>query len=156
MDLVFGVCLKYLEDKEDAKDAVMNIFEELVIKLRKHDVHFFKSWLHEVTKNHCLMLLRSSKKHHKIPLDISLMQNAEILHLNGELEKEENLIALHHCIGKLTDEQKRVVELFYINGKCYNEIVNITGLEWNKIRSSIQNGRRNLKLCIDKQKVNNG
>ena len=156
MDLVYGVCLKYLADKEDARDAVMNIFEELVLKLRKHEVHFFKSWLHEVTKNHCLMLIRSSKKSRKAQIDISLMQNDDSLHLNGELDKEENFIYLQKCIGLLADDQKRIVDLFYLKGKCYNEIVNITGLEWNKIRSSVQNGRRNLKLCIDKQKVNNG
>ena len=156
MDLVYGVCLKYLQDPEDSKDAVMSIFEELVLKLRKHDIHFFRSWLYEVSKNHCLMFLRTSKKFKKAQIDITLMQNEETLHLNGELEKEENFASLQYCIGQLSNEQKNIIELFYMKGKCYKEIVSITGIEWNKIRSFIQNGRRNLKLCMDKQKLNNG
>ena len=102
------------------------------------------------------MLLRTSKKFKKAQIDITLMQNEETLHLNGELEKEENFASLQYCIGQLSNEQKNIIELFYMKGKCYNEIVSITGIEWNKIRSFIQNGRRNLKLCMDKQKLNNG
>lgn len=42
MELVYGVCLKYYKDPETAKDSVMQIFEELVPKLRKHEVENFK------------------------------------------------------------------------------------------------------------------
>jgi DNA-directed RNA polymerase specialized sigma24 family protein len=56
-------------------------------------------------------------------------------------------------MGELAIEQRQAVALFYIEGKCYNEISAITGIEWNKVRSYIQNGRRNLKLCIEKQKA---
>jgi RNA polymerase sigma-70 factor (ECF subfamily) len=66
------------------------------------------------------------------------------------LEKEENFKKLEHCLGTLIDEQREAVKLFYLEGKCYNEIVDITGQEWNQVRSFIQNGRRNLKLCMEK------
>ena len=151
MDLVYGVCLQYLKDPENAKDSVLMIFEELVIKLQKHEVNNFKGWLYQLSKNHCLMILRSEKKFTKTQMDVSLMQNEEPVHLNGELEKEENFKQLHYCLGQLVAEQKSVLELFYLEEKCYNEIVSLTGIEWNKVRSFIQNGRRNLKLCMDKQ-----
>lgn len=151
MDLLYGVCLKYLEDTDAAKDAVIDIFEELVTKLQKHEVVNFKAWLYQLAKNHCLMKLRSGKKFMKSQTDVELMQNAEILHLNGELEKEDSFRRLEYCLGQLPADQKKAVELFYLQEKCYNEIVKETGLEWNKVRSFIQNGRRNLKLCMDKQ-----
>jgi RNA polymerase sigma-70 factor (ECF subfamily) len=151
MDLVYGVCLKYLKEPEDAKDAVVNIFEELVGKLLKHDVENFRGWLHQVAKNHSLMRLRSEKKMPMAKIDVSLVQTEENVHLNGELEKEENFRQLQYCLGKLTAEQRKVIELFYLQGKCYNEIVEQTSLEWNQVRSYIQNGRRNLKICMDKQ-----
>ena len=151
MDLVYGVCLKYLKDSENAKDAVLAIFEELVTKLKKHEVTNFKGWLYQLSKNHCLMILRSEKKFSKAQFDVSLMQNEETLHLNGVLEKEQNFKHLQYCLGQLVAEQKNVLELFYMEGKCYNEIVTITGIDWNKVRSFIQNGRRNLKICMDKQ-----
>src|ERR1700742_5242678 len=60
--LVYGVCLKYLQDEEQAKDAVMGIFEELVTKARQHDIKQFNSWLYVVSRNYCLMQLRAGKK----------------------------------------------------------------------------------------------
>ena len=153
MDLVYGVCLKYLKDDEDAKDSTLIIYEELVIKLKKHEVANFKSWMYQLAKNHCLMKLRSEKKWSKVNIDVSLVQNEENVHLNGELEKEENFKQLSFCLEQLGNEQRAVLELFYMQGKCYKEIVEQTGIEWNKVRSFIQNGRRNLKICMDKQKT---
>lgn len=150
MELVYGVCLKYLKDSESSRDSVMQIFEELVVKLKKHDVENFKSWLYQVAKNHCLMQLRTPKNLKTVELPNSLMQNEENVHLNGVLEKEENFKKLEKCLGELSDEQRQMIKLFYLEGKCYNEIVEITGHEWNHVRSFIQNGRRNLKLCMER------
>jgi RNA polymerase sigma factor (sigma-70 family) len=151
MHLVYGTCLKYLKDTESAKDAVMNIFEELMTKLRSHQVDHFRSWLFVVAKNHCLMQLRKDSRTRTTEIPISLMQSEEEIHLNGVLEKENHLIALEDCLDKLPDDQQRSVRLFYLENKCYNEIADITGMEWNRIRSHIQNGRRNLKICVDKK-----
>ena len=151
MDLVYGVCLKYLKNSEAAKDSVMQIFEELVVKLKKHEVENFKSWLYQVAKNHCLMQLRSPKNLKTVEISPTLMQNEENVHLNGVLEREENLEKMEHCLKTLTDDQQTAIRLFYLEGKCYNEIVEATGREWKDVRSFIQNGRRNLKLCMEKQ-----
>lgn len=153
IDLVYGVCLKYLKHPENAQDSTIAIFEELGPKLLKHEVDHFKGWLYTVTKNYCLMHLRSEKKHAIVKFDVELMQSEEAPHLNGVLEKEENFRQLEYCMGQLVTDQRRLIELFYLEGKCYNEIAAITGMEWNKVRSYIQNGRRNLKLCIEKQKA---
>jgi RNA polymerase sigma-70 factor (ECF subfamily) len=153
MDLIYGVCLKYLKEPEDAKDCVLNIFEELVTKLQKHEVENFKSWLYQLAKNHCLMRLRSAKKLQNVKIDPALMQSDEDMHLSGALEKEENFLQLEKCMEQLMDEQRTTIELFYMQGKCYNEIAEETGLEWNKVRSFIQNGRRNLKLCMEKKNL---
>jgi RNA polymerase sigma-70 factor (ECF subfamily) len=153
MDMLYGVCLKYFKDTEIAKDAVLSIFEELITKLQKHDVENFKSWVYQVAKNHCLMQLRKDKKFTKAQIDPDIMQNEEIMHLNGELEKEENFKQLDFCLGQLNKEQRQVLELFYLQNKCYKEIVEQTGLEWNAVRSFIQNGKRNLKICMDQQKL---
>ena len=151
MDLVYGVCLKYLKEPEQSQDAVMQIFEELVSKLKKHEVENFRGWLHQVAKNYCLMQLRTPKNLKTVELPALLMQNEEDVHLNGVMEKEENFQKLEKCMASLSDEQRTMIKLFYLDGKCYNEIVEITGHNWNHVRSSIQNGRRNLKLCMEKK-----
>jgi RNA polymerase sigma-70 factor (ECF subfamily) len=150
MDLLYGVCLKYLKEPELAKDAVMAIFEELALKLRRHEVENFKGWLYALAKNHCLMQLRSAKHLQTKELDPDRMQLKEDVHLNGMLEKEWRLNGLEKCMETLAAEQKKAIELFYLQDKCYKEISQITGTEWNKVRSLIQNGRRNLKICMEK------
>jgi len=150
MDLLYGVCLKYLKQPETAKDAVMQIFEELVTKLPKHEVDNFKSWLYTLAKNYCLMQLRTPKNLKTTEFKVESMQLEEEAHLNGIQLKEENLQKLERCLQTLSTEQKKAVELFYLQNKCYKEIAEATGIEWNKIRSFIQNGRRNLKICMEK------
>ena len=151
MDLVYGVCLKYLKEGEAAKDATMQVFEELVSKLHKYEVENFKSWLHTLAKNHCLMQLRTPKNLKTVEFNTELMQTGEDVHLNGIFQKEEQLKQLEQCMNTLSAEQKQSVELFYLQNKSYKEISDITGTEWNQVRSLIQNGRRNLKICMDKK-----
>ena len=153
MELVYGVCLKYFKEPESAKDGVMQIFEELVVKLKKHEVDNFRAWLHQLAKNHCLMQLRTPKNLKTTEFKADFVQLEENVHLNGVLEKEENFTKLEYCLSTLTPQQETAIRLFYLDGKCYNEIVEITGQDWNQVRSFIQNGRRNLKLCMESQSI---
>ena len=155
LDLLYGVCLKYLGEPETAKDAVMDIFEELAQKLLKHEVAHFKGWLYTLAKNHCLMKLRSAGKTRVQAFDPDHMQTAEELHLKDKLEQEEQFDQLSACIEALPPDQRTVIRLFYLQNKCYKEIETATGMEWNKVRSHIQNGRRNLKICMQQQVATN-
>lgn len=148
-DLVYGTCMKYFKNAETAKDATISIYEELIIKLKKHRVDNFKSWLYVVTKNYCLMQLRKNKQNRMVELPASIMQTEDFSHLDNILEKENELKRLENCMETLNDEQNRVIKLFYLENKCYNEITDSTGMDWNKVRSLIQNGRRNLKICME-------
>jgi len=152
MELIYGVCLKYLKQPEDAQDSVIAIYEELLPKLLKHEVDHFRAWVYTLAKNHCLMRLRSGKKSQTASFDVELMQSEEDLHLGDVLDREENFQLLDYCVAQLQAEQRQAIELFYLRGKCYKEIATETGLEWNRVRSLIQNGRRNLKICMEEGK----
>lgn len=152
VELVYGVCLKYFKDTGMAEDAVMNIFEELVVKAKKYEIKNFRPWLHVLTKNHCLMKLR--KKKIVVSFDPQLMQSDEIVHPNyGESSENGEEKALKGCIEKLPDEQKQCVTWFYLEEKSYKDIAKMTNLELGKVRSYIQNGRRNLKNCMEKAQL---
>src|SRR6201996_2031807 len=146
--LVYGVCLKYLKDEELAKDAVMEIFEELVEKVKNHDVKQFRSWLYVVSRNYCLMQLRAGKKVETVNLD-DVMEFSLVLHPDDN-NREAAMQALEKCMEKLPAAQKQSVDLFYLNEKCYKEITEITGFTLNEVKSYIQNGKRNLKICLEK------
>lgn len=150
MELVYGVCLKYFKEPEEAKDAVINIFEELVTKLKKYEVSNFKSWLYQLAKNHCLMKIRS-RKSQPVTIDVEIMHLGENNHLDHIADKEAQLNGMENCIEQLPSEQKQAIQLFYLKEKCYKEIADLTEKDINKVRSFIQNGRRNLKICMEKQ-----
>ena len=148
MDNVYGVCMKYLQNAEDAQDAVINIFEELVEKVKKYEIENFPGWLYQLARNHCLMKLRKEKNRPRV-VELPVMQFSEVSHLDDVVEKEKSFNKLEHCLEKLNEEQKNAVRMFYLEDKCYKEIEVLTGLDSNKVRSFIQNGRRNLKICME-------
>lgn len=150
MPLVYGLCLKYFKDEELSKDAVMQIFEELIKKLKIHEVSNFKSWLYTLSRNHCLMSIRASSKQEFVSIEENFMENDAFVHLDIDETRENQLHIMEKCIGKLPAEQKDTISLFYLEQKCYKEVSEITGYDLNKVKSYIQNGKRNLKICIEK------
>lgn len=151
MPLVYGVCLKYFKDQEESKDAVMQIFEQLIDKLKAHQVKNFKSWLYVLSRNHCLMELRKNQKMVTVAIDDQFMESDFVLHPNDSVEKEKALSSMEKCLETLSEEQKLSVELFYLQQKSYIEVAEKTGYELKKVKSFIQNGKRNLKTCIEKK-----
>lgn len=151
MPLVYGVCLKYFKEEELSKDAVMEIFEELIQKLKVYEVANFKSWLYVLSRNYCLMQLRKNKKLDVINIDDSFVEIAPLSHPNESEQKEWYLNAMEKCLETLTEEQRTSVSLFYLQQQCYTEVAKNTGYDLKKVKSYIQNGKRNLKICIDKQ-----
>jgi len=174
--LVFGVCMKYLKDEDEAKDGVMQIFEKILTDLHRHNVDNFKGWLYMVAKNHCLMFFRSKKIHVELPkhytgdggddtisddsttfsfgkgnegeMPMELMSG---LHHNGE-DKEKQLTLMEQSIKALKEEQKICVELFYLQEKSYEEVAKATGYTMKEVKSYIQNGKRNLKILMTTQR----
>lgn len=151
--LVYGVCLKYLEDTEDASDAVMSIYEKLCQEMSRHEINNFVPWLYVITKNFCLMQLRSrkaqSERHALWEKDqLFFMENPEALHPIDEEDIKEQ--QLHKCIEQLKNEQKECIQLFYFENKCYLEIAQQLGLEEKNVKSYLQNAKRNLSICLEK------
>lgn len=147
--LVYGVCLKYLKNEEESKDAVLQIFEKLLTDLKKHEIDNFKSWLHSVARNHCLMFLRKQQTQLKRVNEYeATYQHEETFAAPFAVhEKEENevmLTKLEQAMTELKEEQRICIELFFLKEKCYNEVADITGYEIKKVKSYIQNGKRNL------------
>ncbi|MBN2682173.1 MAG: sigma-70 family RNA polymerase sigma factor [Bacteroidales bacterium] len=155
-DFVFYVCMKYLHNSDDASEAVMLIFEKLFTDLKEHKVEKFKPWLHVVSRNHCLLTLRSEKYKQKFQEQYKnelhlFMENGEEMYHDNEQDKEIKLEKLEVAINQLNEEQKQCIKLFYLEDKSYNEVAELTGFDLKKVKSFIQNGKRNLKILMEKQ-----
>lgn len=157
MHLVYGVCLKYLKDRDESMDAVMQIFEKLITDIPKQKIENFSSWLHVVTKNYCLMQFRSKKsKDEKLNEWLNdptiFMEYSNYLHPidrdEQDLDKE-----LADCIERLKEEQKECIKLFYYENKCYQEISEDLKTDEKKVKSHLQNAKRNLKICLEEKHV---
>jgi len=148
MPLVYGVCLKYFKNKTTAQDAVMDIYELVSKKLKSHKVDNLKSWLYVVAKNHCMEKLRSTSNRRKKESVAVDMYSQEVFHPDDSV-KETRLTQMEDCMKELSREQEACIQSFYYKSKSYQTIAAEQELEWNKVRSYIQNGRRKLKKCMD-------
>ncbi|MEM7372185.1 MAG: sigma-70 family RNA polymerase sigma factor [Bacteroidota bacterium] len=154
--IVFLVCMKYLKNETESEDVAMQVFEKLISDLRKYEIKTFKYWLHTVTKNQCLVFLEKKKRlRHKedifLETEQALVESSEDFSLLGEgNEKEQQLALMRKAIGVLKQEQKICVELFYLQQKSYQEVSEETGYTMKQVKSYIQNGKRNLKIQMEK------
>jgi RNA polymerase sigma factor (sigma-70 family) len=151
--LVYAVCLKYFHNDADAQDAVMQIFEKLIVELKKHHVETFRPWLHTVVRNHCMMQFRqeASANKNEVELKKITQQSVETAGTDqpgSDDEKEQMMAYLTNGMVALKGEQRTCVELFYLKDKSYQQIADQTGYTLGEVKSYIQNGKRNLKNYI--------
>lgn len=148
--MVYGVCLKYLGDRTEAQDAVMQLYEKLTDDILKHEIIHFRGWLYVTARNHCLMQIRSRKGHTNEEISHMVMENGLSEHPEDDVRLDEQNERLENCLNQLTESQHRCVTLFYLQEMCYKDISAATGFDYNQVKSHIQNGKRNLKLCMEK------
>jgi RNA polymerase sigma factor (sigma-70 family) len=150
--LLLGVCMKYLKNEEESKDAVQQIFLKAITELHKYKVTYIKSWIYMIARNHCLMKLRDRPGAQSLNLDEMQAAPAEIPEgTKTRQEKERELEIMESALQELTQAQKLCVTLFYLEKKSYQEITGSTGFTMMQVKSHIQNGKRNLRLLLDKK-----
>ncbi len=153
---VVAVCMKYLKNEENSKDATMDIFEKLSIDLKTQKIQHFKSWLYSVVRNHCLMILRSDKTKQKHLQNLkneqeTFMENKSFIHLTNEEIPVNKAKLVENAVDALKEDQRECIKLFYYEEKTYQEIVELTGHDLNKIKSHLQNGKRNLQIALESE-----
>jgi len=144
--LVFGLALKYLKNKNEAEDLTAHVFEHLFDKLQKHPIQYFKSWLYTLSRNECLMFLRKQKPQSDVSAEMYAIHEDPTEDL---VEKEVQLELLEEKIALLKDEQQACIRLFYLEEKSYQQVSDDLNLPLSKVKSAIQNGKRNLKLLLE-------
>ena len=154
--LVYGVCMKYLKNETECKDGVMEIFETILHDLKTHEVQNIKNWLYSVTKNFCLRQKRIKSQDNRYSefakqrSSSAIMESENILALKIDGTETQQKTSLHKAIKNLKPEQRICIELVYLKQKSYNETVKITGYDLKKVKSHVQNGKRNLQIALSK------
>lgn len=148
--MLLGTCMKYLKNEHEAKDAVQQVFLKVINELPKYRVTYFKSWVYMIAKNLCLMKLRN--QHNIVEIIDEQEQSDDDFDIAMLKSKEQDLQFLEASITQLNKEQQLCVTLFYLHKKSYQEIVAATGFTLMQVKSHIQNGKRNLKILIEKKR----
>jgi RNA polymerase sigma-70 factor (ECF subfamily) len=146
--LLYGVSMKYLKNPEEAKDAVQQIFLKAITELHKYEVSYFSSWLYMIAKNHCLMQLRNRRQ----GISVDLV-NEPVSEINDPdpFQDEALLRDLEEAMQHLNSEQKTCIRMFYLEKKSYQAIASETGFNLLQVKSYIQNGKRNLRILLEKK-----
>ncbi len=155
LPMVYGLCLKILRDTHAAEDAVMSIYEELLRKAQSHSVQTFRGWLYVLARNYCLMELRRQKRAAMhVPLEENLSNGANSIATATDLWEEIGTeeVSLRECLEGLPEKQRISLHQFYFEERSYREIAEAMDEAIGRVRSYIQNGRRNLRLCLEKKK----
>ena len=72
-------------------------------------------------------------------------------------DKEITLTLIEASLNELGEEQKVCVTLFYLEQQSYQQVSGVTGFSMLQVKSFIQNGKRNLKLIVERKlKQTNG
>ena len=153
LPLVYGVALKYLKNVPDAQDVVMQIWEELFEKVLKYEIQVFKSWLYTCVRNYCLMELRKRTRNFSLQLDETFMEFCDDFNPIYEEEAETGEQALEECLEALPENQRLCVRYFYLEERSYREIEQVAGFSLKTVKSCIQNGKRNLRLCLEQKGI---
>jgi RNA polymerase sigma factor (sigma-70 family) len=148
--LLLGVSMKYLKNEEEARDCVQQIFVKVITELAKYRVEYFKSWIYTIARNHCLMKLRDRHGHAELS-ETMLAAWDEDPGKSSHREKEQWLEWMGQSLEELGKEQKLCVILFYLEKRSYQEIALSTGYTLMQVKSYIQNGKRNLRLSMEKK-----
>jgi len=167
MPLLYGVCFRYYQDHARSEDAVMQIFESLITKLRQHRVTHFKSWLYTFARNHCLMDLRKDKRMTVVDIDehlaagvhggapdgyeMSVADPDRVMEESVAVQFERNMERMEACLEQLSEEQRVCVKMFYLDQRCYQDIADEMSYTPNQVKSYIQNGKRNLRICMERK-----
>lgn len=150
--LIFGVCMKYLKNEEEAKDGVQQVFLKAITELHRYRVQYFKSWLYMVARNHCLMKLRDRQGRLAVNVEEQqIADDSDPAAKTAHLEKDRQLELMSNSLEELNQEQKQCVTLFYLEKRSYQEIAAQTGYTVMQVKSYIQNGKRNLKLIMERK-----
>ena len=150
--LLLGMCMKYLKNEEDARDSVQQVFLKVLSEINRHEIQFFRAWIYQVAKNHCLMQLRHKHTRYQEEITDKNMPGAAAQEDVSEfVEKDQQLGNMEQALGMLNKEQQTCIRLFYLDKQSYQQITEQTGYTLLQVKSYIQNGKRNLKHLLEKQ-----
>jgi RNA polymerase sigma-70 factor (ECF subfamily) len=157
-DKLYNLCYWFLGDGQEANDSAQEVFIKVFRSLKKFRFESaFSTWLYRIAANTCKNRLKSSDFRQKTkmvrfdnPGKIEDGQYAEEIKNKApspmvELEKKERMMLIQKAIAALPTDQSTVVVLRDIEGLSYEEVANITGINFGTVKSRLSRARHQLR-----------
>ena len=156
LSLVYGSCLRYLGNQDEAEDAVQEAFVKVWRNLKKIDPKKkFKAWVMEIAKNTCLDIL---KKKRAVPMS-AFEDEAGFNYLAESLVStdqspseaaEQSILrrVLNSALEKLSPAYQKVLSLYYKEGLNFREISDTLNEPLHTIKSRHRRAIINLRLIL--------
>ena len=152
---IFGVAYYILKDQQAAKDIIMDVFEVLLKQDSLAKIQNKKAWLLGTSRN------LSLKKFNKQIKTQYGLEHKNIIEQIVEKDDQEELIiknaneeAMLEQLALLKPLQSKCITLYYLKGLSYQQIAKKENISMNDVKSNIQNGKRNLKIKLEKLAIN--
>jgi RNA polymerase sigma-70 factor (ECF subfamily) len=148
---LFGVCLRVLNDRGDAEEALQEVFVKIWTKADRFAVSDLSpiSWLVAIARNHAIDRIRARRKP-AADIDAALdvadpAPGPEALVVaGGESER------IYHCLDELEQDRAAAVRGAYLQGESYAELAERHGVPLNTMRTWLRRSLLKLRECLER------
>ncbi|MCH3882698.1 MULTISPECIES: RNA polymerase sigma factor [Tenacibaculum] len=157
---VFGTCISFIPNKEDAEDVAQEVFLEVFKSISKFKGDSkLSTWIYKIATNKCLEFIRKKNTKKRFAFIQSIMGNeipldktsyfTEVNHPGIILENKEKSAIIFRAIDTLPENQRVVFTLAKVDSKSYQEIVEITGKSLSSVESIMFRAKKNLQEKLE-------
>ena len=145
--MLFTLAARLLCNEDDAKDVVQETFIKVWLNLSHYDEHQnFRTWIYTIATRLCIDRLLQRTWEAPMPDDEEYFaQYVAEDKTDLPLENNQLLSILHTLVAKLSDKQRIVFTLIYLENLSTEEVVRLTGLDAAKIKSNLYVARRTIQ-----------
>lgn len=149
-DRVLSLCYRYLQQKQEAEDAVQDIFVKIYFKRKDFRAEAqLSTWIYRISVNHCLDILKSNKRKHRLRQIVALLPFTETYLVDKTasigIEAKEAQNNIIQCLQRLPEKQMTVLVLNKLEGLALDNVAMIMGLSYKAAESLLQRAKQNLQ-----------
>lgn len=140
--LLYAICLRYLKNTDDAKDALQDCFVKVYDKISSfNNEGSFDGWIKRLAVNNCLMVLREKKK----AVFVDEIYIPVVFEEEDEDGYEVDKQTLFNMIQELSDGYRTVFNLYVIDGFSHKEIAEKMGINEGTSKSQLARAKKILR-----------
>lgn len=154
-DYVYRVAFSALRNREEAEDAVQEIFLDLLKALPDYDVQGparFETWLYRVALNRSRMRMRRktlpSAEWEDMEEGLERLPMPDSVRPERVVIDRESATALWRAVDQLPETHRQPVLMRYRDGLAYDEIASVLGVRLGTVKSRLYNAHKKLQALL--------